>query len=78
MKNTFAVIHNFLPGNLALILISNSALAAPLVRTTTGADTLDLLATAFFRKDSCGAISANGNPFQSPARLNKRKIWRKL
>jgi hypothetical protein len=30
MKNTFAVIHNFLPGNLALILIFKFGLAAPL------------------------------------------------
>jgi hypothetical protein len=69
MKNTFAIIRNFLFGSFALLLISTSAFAAPLVRTAAGANTTDLsVAMAFFRKDLGGKINATGNSYTSGRR----------
>jgi hypothetical protein len=62
MKNTFAIICNILFGSLALLLISTSAFAAPVVRKAAGANTYDLsLAMAYFRQDLGGTINPAGN-----------------
>ncbi len=69
MKNTFAIIRNFLLGSLALLVISTSAFAAPVIRKASGANTYDLsLTMAYFRQDLGGTINPAGNSYTSGRR----------
>jgi hypothetical protein len=69
MKNTFVIICNILLGSLALLLISTSVFAAPVIRKASGANTSDLALTmAFFRQDLGGTINPAGNSYTSGRR----------